>query len=367
MSEIIEVITGGLFTTIQDLGRYGYQRYGVPVSGAMDTFSLRIANLLAGNEQHEAGLEITLVGPDLKFLDDTIIAITGGNLDPKLDGESIPLWQATIAQQGSILTFGGIKDGARAYLSVAGGIDVKPVLGSRSTYTRAKIGGFQGRQLSTGDVLSSSSTPSRIEGRFFPKSSLPKYGHSHKVDVILGPQESAFTEQGIATLFKSEYEITAQSDRIGYRLTGPTIQHKRGADIISDGIPFGAIQVTGDGLPIILMSDRGTTGGYTKIGTVISADIATIAQAAPGDIIQFNKTTVNSSLEKLMKEEDLIKTVASATPVFFSKQNFTVSLDNEQYLVETRLSVESTPSSKRNTIHAKVDGHSFSFNVKVEK
>ena len=120
MSKIIEVIDGGLFTTIQDLGRYGYQRYGVPVSGAMDPFSLRIANLLVGNEQHEAGLEITLVGPDLKFINDSLIAITGGNLSPALDGESIPMWEATVAQQGSILTFGDIKDGARAYLSMAG-------------------------------------------------------------------------------------------------------------------------------------------------------------------------------------------------------------------------------------------------------
>ena len=367
MNKIIEVIDGGLFTTIQDLGRYGYQRYGVPVSGAMDPFSLRIANLLVGNEQHEAGLEITLVGPDLKFINDSLIAITGGNLSPALDGESIPMWEATVAQQGSILTFGDIKDGARAYLCMAGGINVEPVLGSRSTYTRAKIGGFHGRQLSTGDVLSSSPVPSRIEGRYLPKKFIPQYGHSHKVDVILGPQDNAFTEKGINTLFKSEYEVTTQSDRIGYRLTGPKIQHKRGADIISDGIPFGAIQVTGDGLPIILMSDRGTTGGYTKIGTVISSDIAALAQAAPGDIIQFNKTTVTNSLKKLMEEEDLIKTVARVTPAFFSKQNFTVSLDNEQYLVETRLSAESTPSSKSNTIHAKVDGIAFSFNVKVEK
>ena len=367
MNEIIEVVTGGLFTTIQDLGRYGYQRYGVPVSGAMDTFSLRIANLLIGNEQYQAGLEITLVGPDLKFLGDTVIAITGGDLDPKLDGESIPMWVATIAQEGSILTFGGIKDGARAYLAVAGGINMEPVLGSRSTYTRAKIGGFQGRQLATGDELSSSPTTGRIEGHFFPKSSLPKYGHSHKVGVILGPQDHAFTENGIKTLFKSEYEVTAQSDRIGYRLSGPKIQHKRGADIISDGIPFGAIQVTGDGLPIILMSDRGTTGGYTKIGTVISADIGALAQAAPGDTIHFNKTNLRSGMKKLMEEEDLIKRVAESTPIFFSKQLFTVSLDDKQYLVETGLSAESTPSSKNTTIQAKVDGHSFSFNVKVEK
>ena len=274
--EVIEVQEGGLFTTVQDLGRYGYQRYGVPVAGAVDLFALRVGNVLAGNEEGAAGLEITLAGPRLQFLADAVIAITGGDLDPRLDDEPAAMWQAVAAPRGAVLSFGKPRDGQRAYLAVAGGIDLPPVLGSRSTYTRSGLGGLEGRPLQAGDRLPTSGEGPAAQpaGRKLPREQVPSYGNSHVLRVVMGPQDDAFTQEGIRTFLSAEYTATHQSDRVGYRYQGPRIQHKGGADIISDGVPFGAVQVTGDGLPIVLLADRGTTGGYTKIAAVISVDLA---------------------------------------------------------------------------------------------
>ncbi|HEY0873338.1 MAG TPA: hypothetical protein VGD94_07680, partial [Vicinamibacterales bacterium] len=176
--DLIETIDGGFFTTVQDLGRYGYQRYGVPVSGAMDSFALRTANLLVGNQESAAGLEITLLGPRLRFLADTVIALTGADLEARLDDQPVPRWQPVVALEGAVLAFGAARDGLRAYLSIAGGIDVPIVLGSRSTFTRGALGGFGGRALAPGDRLpAGGGPPARVEGRTLPPGSVPVYGH----------------------------------------------------------------------------------------------------------------------------------------------------------------------------------------------
>ena len=304
---MLEVIESGIFTTVQDLGRYGYQRYGVPVSGALDQFALRVANLLVGNAEGDAGLEITLIGPQIRFLTDTAIAVTGADLGPLVDNQPIPCWRSVGVAQGSALSFTGPRDGIRAYLAVAGGIDVPVVLGSRSTYTRSKLGGLAGRVLMPGDRLpvSMRGPLPQVVSRELPAQNVPTYGNSHLLRVVLGPQDSAFTEQGIKTFLSSTYAVTPTSDRMGSRLDGPAIEHKMGADIISDGIPFGAVQVTGEGLPIVLLADRGTTGGYTKIATVKSVDLAGVAQAQAHDTVKFHVVTLEEA-HRLLREQEAV-------------------------------------------------------------
>ncbi|CAN5659922.1 biotin-dependent carboxyltransferase family protein [soil metagenome] len=329
---IIEVIDGGFFTTVQDLGRFGYQRYGVPVSGAMDLFALRAANALTGTPEGAAALEITLHGPRLRFLIDTMLAMTGGDLRPRLDDAPMPMWQPAAVAAGAVLSFDGGGEGLRAYLAAQGGFDVPLVLGSRSTFTRTGLGGFEGRAIKTGDRLAAFTTSAAlVQGRTLPAVDIPRYGHRHLVRVLPGPQDDAFTAAGMATLLSAEYLISPNSDRIGCRLEGPRIEHRAGADIISDGTPFGAIQVAGDGLPIILMADRGTTGGYAKIATVISADLYQIAQALPGELVGFQAISMEEALMALREQEATLERLAQSSVVRFLRRHYTVGVDGTDY------------------------------------
>jgi antagonist of KipI len=309
----IEVIDGGMLTTVQDLGRYGYQRYGVPTSGALDRFALRAANRLVGNVEAEAGLEATLIGPSLKFLVPATIALTGADLGARLDGRPVPRWQSVLLEAGAVLSFAGPQDGVRAYLALAGGLDVPVVLGSRSTYTRSRLGGVEGRSLKPGDALHvRGDRPVLLGGALrMTEASRPAYGHAHTLRVVLGPQDDRFTARGIDTFLTSVYTVAPQSDRMGYRMTGPTIEHLRGPDIVSDGTPFGAVQVAGDGVPIVLLADRGTAGGYTKIATVIGPDLPALAQAAPGDTVRFARVDLDAAYEAVRDEE---RRLASISP-----------------------------------------------------
>lgn len=335
--EIIEVREPGLFTTVQDLGRYGYQRYGVPVSGALDLFALRVANILVGNREGVAGLEVTWLGPKLRFLADTVIALTGADLGPQLNGQPLPMWQAAAVPQGSILSFVGVQVGMRTYLAIASGIEVPLVLGSRSTYTRASLGGLEGRALRAGDRLRTPMTgpEARMAGRQIPRELVPTYGHHHTLRVVLGPHDDAFTTEGLQTFLSSSYTITPQSDRMGYRLQGPRIEHKAGVDIISDGIPFGAVQVTGDGMPIVLLADRGTTGGYSKIATVISTDIARLAQAAPGDEVSFQTVSVEEAHQLLRQQEALVQRIRELPLAPLTDRRSTALPDDQDNVVLT--------------------------------
>ncbi len=373
---VIEVIDGGLFTTVQDLGRYGYQRYGVTVSGAMDLFALRMANILAGNQEDDAGLEITLAGPRLRFLTDTVISITGADLDPRLDGEPVPMWQAVAVPEGGTLSFGGVRDGMRAYLAVFGGIDVPQVLGSRSTFTRSRLGGLEGRTLEAGDILSAvgDGQVTRVEGRKLPRELVPTYGNAHTLRVVVGLQDDAFTEEGVQTFLSSAYTVTPQSDRIGYRFQGPKIQHKGGADIVSDGIPFGAVQVAGDGMPIVLLADRGTTGGYTKIATVISADLAGLAQATPGDTVSFQPVSVEEAHQALRQQEDRIQLLWDMPTTVFARRRLRARVDSETYEVVTGLEEvvsrqagqEAGVTAPRRAVRATLGGETYNFDVEIE-
>lgn len=307
----LEIIQPGMLTTIQDRGRYGYQRFGMPVAGAMDGFALRAANLLVGNDDSAAGLEITVLGPRIRLIADTCIAITGADVSPLLDEQPIPMWQSVYAAKGSIVTLRRPRDGMRAYLAVAGGIDVPAVMDSRSTYMKAAIGGLQGRALKAGDILNvlepnpdSQHTHRQLSDKF-----IPRYGNEHCVRIVLGPQHSAFTQSGIETFLRSTYEVSIYSDRMGYRLEGPKIEHISSADVISDGTPLGAVQVPGDGQPIILLADRGTTGGYTKIATLISTDISKIAQAMPGNKVIFQAVSVEEAQAVLRSEQSVLNSI----------------------------------------------------------
>lgn len=308
----------GLLTTVQDRGRYGYQRYGVPVSGALDSYALRAANLLAGNDDGDAGLEMTVLGPRVRFGADTWFAIAGADLAPMLDGQPVKNWRRVRASAGSVLSFQGSRDGMRAYLAVAGGIDVPRLMGSRSTYLKGEFGGLGGRPLRAGDTLETLGGPREdefndvdIPGSF----AVPEYGHDHRIRVVLGPQSGAFTEAGVETLLGSEYKVSVQSDRMGYRLDGPAIEHVAGPDIVSDGTPLGAVQVPGNGQPIVLLADRGTTGGYAKVATVLSVDIGRIAQAMPGDAIRFEAVSVEEAHAILAGQEAALRDLAAAMGV----------------------------------------------------
>jgi antagonist of KipI len=313
----IEVKKPGLLTTVQDLGRYGFQKLGMVVGGAMDPFSLMVGNLLVGNDERAAGLEITMIGPELTFMADSVICITGGDLQPYLNLEPIPMWKAVPVSKHSVLTFGRAVSGCRAYLTIRGGIEVPAVMGSRSTYLRAQLGGYLGRALMKGDILCTSAgckTPKNagIGRRLNPKY-IPKYQNEITLRVIMGPQAHYFSDSAINTFLTSTFTVTSQADRMGLRLTGPLITSKGKTEMISDPIPMGAIQIPQSGEPIILLADRQTTGGYPKIGVVISADIPKVAQAKPGDTIRFSSITLDESHDLLKRQEAIIRSLRIAT------------------------------------------------------
>ncbi|MFH1756725.1 MAG: biotin-dependent carboxyltransferase family protein [Pseudomonadota bacterium] len=309
--EALEILLPGAFTTIQDLGRYGYQKYGVSISGAMDRFALRVANLLVGNEEGEAAVEATVVGPKLKALQKSLVAFTGADLSPAINGKPALMWRALEIQEGEVISFGPPKSGCRAYVAIAGGIDIPLVMGSRSIHTRSSLGG-NGRALAKGDVIKRKDPGIRIQvpaSFSLPEGLLPVYDKNWRVRVILGPQSDYFTRRGIGTFLSSEYEITPQADRMGYRLQGPKIEHKAGADIFTDATPPGSIQVPGDGMPIILLADGQTTGGYSKIGVVIAVDQDLLAQAKPGDRVRFQRVTLHEAHGLLLEREKNIQAI----------------------------------------------------------
>lgn len=297
----IKVISPGALTTIQDSGRFGFLQSGISVSGVMDSYSQRTANLLVDNPQEEAVLEVTLMGPILEFLSDTRIAVTGAAMQPKLNDEPVPMWQTIPVKEGDRLAFSSIQKGCRAYIAFAGGLDVPVVMGSKSTNLKAQIGGFQGRMLKREDIVPIHAPVQQGNVWAARAEFIPEYSTQITLRVVLGPQEDAFTSEGIHSLLNTEYQVTPANDRMGYRLEGEDITHKSGADIISDGIVMGAVQVPSNGQPIILMADRQTTGGYTKIATVISADLPLLAQAQAGTAIRFQQVSVEEA-QRLLAE-----------------------------------------------------------------
>ena len=309
----ITVLNPGLLTTVQDQGRIGYQQFGVSVSGVMDPRSAALANILVGNDEKEAVLECTMMGPHLQFNQANCIAITGGDLMPTLDGKPIPNYTAVKVEAGQVLKFTMPKTGCRAFIAFAGGLDIPEVMGSRSTYMKAKIGGVEGRKLAKGDVIGFRAPKAELKNMNFRSMAsefVPR--KEYTVRVVLGPQDDYFTDAGIETFLTQVYSVTAEFDRMGCRLEGAVIQHKDGGDIISDGIAFGAIQVPSSGQPIIMLGDRQTTGGYTKIANVISADFRILAQLKQGDKVRFEKVSVKAAQDALLTQRAALKTIRNA-------------------------------------------------------
>lgn len=302
MACVLRVEEPGPLTTVQDLGRYGYQALGVPVSGAMDPWALRVLNRLVGNPDGAAGLEATLVGPTLVVEANgagettgpagVLVALGGAETDATADGMPVPPYRATWLPLGTRLVVGPAAAGARPLLAVAGGIDVPVLLGSRSTSLRGRFGGYQGRPLAAGDRLPVGpiADPAALRGRdglALRPAARPALEREVRLRVLLGPQADRFTDEAIATFLAAPYRLTPESDRMGARLDGPRLAHRAGADIVSDGTTAGSVQVPESGLPIVLLADRQTTGGYAKIATVISTDLPKLGQLAPGGTVRF--------------------------------------------------------------------------------
>ncbi len=302
-----EVLEPGILTTIQDRGRFGFGQFGVPPSGALDPFSFHVANLLVNNRGNEACLETTLAGLKLKALQEFVIAITGGDLSPTLNGEPLEMWRAHLLIEGDIIAFKKVRSGCRGYLSISGGFIVPEVMGSRSTYLSGKFGGLEGRPLKKGDILYRPSwSPSlKSVGLRFPEERIPVFEKDAFLRTIPGPQDDHFTPVGLKTFYSSIYEVSPQSDRMGIRLNGPVIERRDDVEesIISEGLLSGAIQVPGDGKPMILLNEL-VTGGYTKIAVVISTDLTRVAQLKPGDRVHFQPITVEEAHQLLKEQKD---------------------------------------------------------------
>lgn len=283
---MIRVADPGPQTTVQDLGRLGQLRQGIPPSGPVDVRAFLIANRLVGNADGAAGLECTLVGPRFSAEGPCAIAVTGAEVPVTVNGETAPTHATLVLKSGDAVRIGAARAGVRAYVAFSGGLDVPLALGSRATFLRGRLGGVDGRSLKRDDVLRL--LPARIPTpRALSPAASTGLEAEPEIRVVLGPDVERFTEEGVAAFLGGPYELLPQSDRMGARLRGAKIAHARGPDIISDGIALGSIQVPGDGQPIVLLVDRQSTGGYTKLATVCSFDIGRIGQVKPGQRVRF--------------------------------------------------------------------------------
>lgn len=307
----LRILRPGLLTTVQDLGRFGYQQAGIIVSGAMDALALRVGNLLVGNPETAAGLEITLLGPRIRFNADSLIALTGAHLSPTLHGQPVALNRAVWVAAGTELAFGPAEAGCRTYLAVAGGVAVPMVLGSRSTYLRAGFGGQEGRALRAGDVLpvgEPSPVGARLKAqlarpgaawaaaRFTPAPTLGPRPHYRPVlRTVRGPEYDQFSIESQRALWAEAFTISPQADRMGYRLQGPPLARLTDPELLSSAVTFGTVQVPNGGQPIVLGADHQTTGGYPRLAQVISVDWPALAQAVPGQALRFQEVSVREA------------------------------------------------------------------------
>ncbi len=305
----MHIIKPGLFSTFQDLGRVDSQNIGMPVGGVMDAYAMQMANVLVGNQLGEACLETTMQGPALRFNAPALVAITGGQCRVTLNDEEISLNRSFLVNEGDVLELATVTEGLRSYLAVAGGFDIPMVMGSKSTYLRGGIGGWKGRALLPDDVIplntvSAHPKPRKVKGGY-----IPRYPKTIKLRIIAGPERTRFTKDGIYKFLTETYELSPQSDRMGYRFKGPCIGHQDNADIISSGVAMGTIQVPGEGQPIIMMADRQTTGGYTRIAHVIAADLYKLAQMKPGDKVRFVEVHLDEAHRLLREQQATLDTL----------------------------------------------------------
>lgn len=315
---MLEVVEPGASTTVQDVGRQQGQSLGIPPSGAQDTFSLRVGNLLVGNhaggplilreDAGAAGLEMLLVGAKFKALQNCVFAVTGGEVSPKINGKPVPQWQALAMQAGDMLSFGTVRAGVRAYLALAGGIDVPMYLGSRSTHLRGGFGGFEGRALQKSDaikLLPASHPLESLVGRSLRPDLVPSFAPPWRIRVVQGPDDYLFTPESVQTFFTAEWKLSPKADRTGFRYIGPRLEFPPGRPeyliqdagldpsniVIDPGAPVGTIQVPSGVEPIVMGVDSPTIGGYARIGVVVSTDMARIGQTRPGEATFFERVS----------------------------------------------------------------------------
>jgi antagonist of KipI len=292
LTTVLRVIEPGLFTTVQDLGRPQAIAAGVPPGGAMDRFAHRAANLLVGNAEGDATLECTLTGPHLVAEHSCLVAITGADLDPRVNGQPAPIWTGIFLGQGDHLTFGARRSGGRAYIAVAGGIEADRWLGSASTYLLAARGGMHGRNLKAGDQIGTAREATRpaVSGHHLVERLRPQYA-DHTLFAIAGPHVKRLDPEGRGALFGAEYKVSREADRMGYRLDGPRLATS-GDELLSFGLAAGAVQVPHGGQPILLMADHQTAGGYPVVAVLVSASMPVAAQLVPGDELHFKEVTL---------------------------------------------------------------------------
>jgi biotin-dependent carboxylase-like uncharacterized protein len=306
----LKVIEPGLATTVQDRGRFGYQHVGVPISGPLDPIAFRLANVLVGNPENTGALEIRLLGPTLRIETECVrVALCGTTTPLEILGAEariIPSWRSVLLPLGSIFRIGALKDTSCCYLAVEGGFDVPSVLGSQSTFARGALGGFHGRALEPGDrvPLCRSDAASRRDVRL---ANPPDPDRGAPIRVVLGPQNDYFDAASIELFQSSEYTISRNADRMGMRLEGAALTHSKGYNISSDGITTGAIQVPGNGLPIVMVNDRQTTGGYPKIANVSSVDLPRLGRMKPMSRLRFQAIPVAEAEQLKCDQEDMIR------------------------------------------------------------
>lgn len=313
---MLTVLKPGLLTTVQDLGRFGYQKFGVVVGGALDRFAARVANAIVGNDDNAAVLELAQLGPELRFERDALIAWCGAEFGARIGGEPLPADRAVRVRAGETISFGAAKSGVRAWLAVAGGIDVPLVLGSRTTYRRGGFGGFEGRPLRAGDRLrcgeesewtaSYRSKAPRFSAWSVRSHTLGKPALAGVVRAMRGPEWEWFDAEAQRVFFASEWTATKDADRMGVRLAGPALPQRAAREMISEGVADGVVQVPAGGAPIVLLPSRQTVGGYPRLAVVATVDIGRLAQLAPGRAITFQEITVAEAQGLyLARERDL--------------------------------------------------------------
>jgi len=306
---LIEVRAPGLLTTVQDLGREGFGPMGVSASGAADCIALRIGNRLVGNAEGAAGLEMTLLGGTFFFREAAVMALTGSDFAPTLDNVPVPAWSSVEIRAGQILQIGPTRTGARCYLCVRGGIDVKGFLGSSSTHLLSGLGGFEGRALRKGDVLKLGRVSEgfrTFRKRNLARRALEKLAPRKVLRVTAGPQNDWFSAETRKMLYAGTYRVSEDSNRMGLRLEGSAIASATGGEMISEGVSLGAVQIPASGLPIILFVEQQTTGGYPKIANVISADLSSLGQLRPRDEIRFELVEMETARALLLEQEKLL-------------------------------------------------------------
>lgn len=316
----MKVIRPGVQATIQDYGRIGAQKYGIVVSGAMDKTALRIGNILVQNTENEAGIEVMFYGTTFTCTEDQLIAITGGDLQPVIDGQPAPMWRPICLKKGSTLSFKGPKSGLIAYVAIAGGIDVNEVIGSKSTFSKARIGGYKGRALQADDhlhigtlcecqkeLLRSLQNLHTYPTWYVSHSQVYSTKNHQTIRVLKGREYDLFSKESQSAFTTKEYTLTTQADRMGYTFTGERLQLSTREEMLSEGVTYGTIQVPASGNPIVLMAERQTTGGYPKIGQVITADLSKIAQLQPSSRVTFQLVSMEEAERELMKIEEFIE------------------------------------------------------------